>query len=158
MSVKDENGQEVSLAKYMGKVTIVVNLASQCGYTQANYEGLTELYQTYKARGFEIIGLPCNQFGSQEPGTCKEIQHFAASTYKAHFQIYDKVEVNGPNTHPVYHYLKSHTPEARGGGGDLQWNFAKWVVDKKGEPVVRYGSTFDRKPIVGWLEYELSRN
>lgn len=158
MSAKDENGQEVSLAKYMGKVTIVVNLASKCGYTKANYEGLTELYNTYHSRGVEIIGFPCNQFGSQEPGTCKEVQHFAADTYHARFSIYDKVEVNGPNTHPVYKYLKAHTPEGHGGGGDLQWNFAKWVVDKKGHPVVRYGSAFDRKPLVGWLEYELSRN
>eukprot|EP00208_Stichococcus_sp_RCC1054_P006873 CAMPEP_0206146822 /NCGR_PEP_ID=MMETSP1473-20131121/31532_1 /ASSEMBLY_ACC=CAM_ASM_001109 /TAXON_ID=1461547 /ORGANISM="Stichococcus sp, Strain RCC1054" /LENGTH=469 /DNA_ID=CAMNT_0053543523 /DNA_START=213 /DNA_END=1622 /DNA_ORIENTATION=+ len=157
LSAKDENGVEVPLSSYMGKVTIFVNLASKCGYTKTNYEGLTKLYQEYHPKGVEILGFPCNQFGQQEPGTCKEVKAFAASNYQAQFPIFDKVEVNGPNMHPVYKFLKTHTPENHGGGGDVDWNFAKWVVDKKGFPVVRYPSSFDRDSLVGWLNYELSK-
>ena len=83
------------------------------------------------------LAFPCNAFGSQEPGSCTEIQHFAAEKFQATFPIFNKVEVNGPNTHPVFKFLKDHTPLGHGGGADIDWNFAKWVVNKKGYPVVR---------------------
>uniref|UniRef100_A0A7N0TB15 Glutathione peroxidase n=1 Tax=Kalanchoe fedtschenkoi TaxID=63787 RepID=A0A7N0TB15_KALFE len=138
-TVKDIDGKEVSLSKFKGKALLVVNVASQCGLTSSNYTELTQLYNKYKTKGFEILAFPCNQFGMQEPGSNPQIKQFACTRFKAEFPIFDKVDVNGPFTAPVYQFLKSST-----GGflGDLvKWNFEKFLVDKDGKVVERYAPT-----------------
>eukprot|EP01111_Echinosteliopsis_oligospora_P015250 TRINITY_DN5968_c0_g1_i1.p1 TRINITY_DN5968_c0_g1~~TRINITY_DN5968_c0_g1_i1.p1 ORF type:complete len:193 (-),score=21.67 TRINITY_DN5968_c0_g1_i1:7-585(-) len=124
----------VPFSTYQGKVSLVVNVASACGLTQGNYKELEPLYQKYKSRGFEILAFPCNQFGSQEPGTNEEICEFVEKKYKSTFPLFDKVEVNGPNTHSVYKHLKEAFP------GDIDWNFAKFLVDRNGNVVKRYSA------------------
>ncbi|XP_022140114.1 probable phospholipid hydroperoxide glutathione peroxidase [Momordica charantia] len=138
-TVKDIDGKDVSLSKFKGKVLLIVNVASRCGLTTANYSELSHLYEKYKAQGLEILAFPCNQFGGQEPGSNPEIKQFACSRFKAEFPIFDKVDVNGPNTAPVYQFLKSN---AGGFLGDLiKWNFEKFLVDKNGKVVERYPPT-----------------
>ncbi|XVE71275.1 hypothetical protein DITRI_Ditri10aG0138000 [Diplodiscus trichospermus] len=138
-SVKDIDGKDVSLSKFKGKVLLVVNVASKCGLTTSNYSELSQLYEKYKTQGFEILAFPSNQFGGQEPGSNPEIKQFACTRFKAEFPIFDKVDVNGPNTAPVYQFLKSST------GGFLsdriKWNFEKFLVDKNGKVVQRYPPT-----------------
>lgn len=138
-AVKDITGKDVDLIIYKGKVLLVVNVASQCGFTKSNYTQLTELYNKYKDKDFEILAFPCNQFGSQEPGTNDEIKDFACTRYKAEFPIFDKVDVNGPNTAPVYNFLKL----TKGGflGSRIKWNFTKFLVDRDGHVVARYAPT-----------------
>jgi len=138
--VKDISGNDVSLEKYKGKVLLIVNVASQCGFTQTNYTELTELYNEYKGKDFEILAFPSNQFGGQEPGSNEQIKEFACTRFKAEFPLFDKVDVNGNHQAPLYKYLKSQ----KGGGllGDnIKWNFAKFLVDKNGTVVDRYAPT-----------------
>ncbi|GKU87384.1 hypothetical protein SLEP1_g1788 [Rubroshorea leprosula] len=138
-TVKDIEGKDAPLSKYKGKVLLIVNVASKCGLTTSNYSELSQLYEKYKNQGFEILAFPCNQFGGQEPGSNSEIKQFACTRFKAEFPIFDKVDVNGPNTAPVYQFLKSST-----GGifNDLiKWNFEKFLVDKNGKVVERYTPT-----------------
>ncbi|KAJ7966284.1 Glutathione peroxidase [Quillaja saponaria] len=138
-TVKDIDGKDVSLSKFKGKVLLIVNVASKCGLTASNYSELSQIYEKYKTQGFEILAFPCNQFGGQEPGSNPEIKQFACTRFKAEFPIFDKVDVNGPNTAPVYQFLKSSV-----GGllGDLvKWNFEKFLVDKNGKVVERYPPT-----------------
>ncbi|KAI9118325.1 hypothetical protein K1719_010657 [Acacia pycnantha] len=138
-TVKDIDGKDVSLSKFKGKVLLIVNVASRCGLTSSNYSELSHVYEKYKAQGFEILAFPCNQFGGQEPGSNPEIKNFACTRFKAEFPIFDKVDVNGPTTAPVYQFLKSNS-----GGflGDLvKWNFEKFLVDKNGKVVNRYPPT-----------------
>ncbi|EOA17362.1 hypothetical protein CARUB_v10005643mg [Capsella rubella] len=138
-TVKDIDGKDVSLDKFKGKPLLIVNVASRCGLTSSNYSELSVLYQKYKNQGFEILAFPCNQFGFQEPGSNPEIKKFACTRFKAEFPIFDKVDVNGPSTAPIYKFLKSN-----GGGflGDIiKWNFEKFLVDKKGKVVERYPPT-----------------
>ncbi|XP_062101498.1 probable phospholipid hydroperoxide glutathione peroxidase [Humulus lupulus] len=138
-SVKDIEGKEVPLNKFKGKVLLIVNVASKCGLTTANYSELSHLYEKYKTQGLEILAFPCNQFGGQEPGSNPEIKQFACTRFKAEFPIFDKVYVNGPNTAPVYKFLKS---SAGGFLGDvIKWNFEKFLVDKNGVVVERYAPT-----------------
>ncbi|KAL9251770.1 putative glutathione peroxidase 7, chloroplastic [Drosera capensis] len=138
-TVKDIDGKDVSLGKFKGKVLLIVNVASRCGLTSSNYTELAQLYEKYKAQGFEILAFPCNQFGGQEPGTNTEIKQFACTRFKAEYPIFDKVEVNGPYTAPVYQFLKS---SAGGFLGDLiKWNFEKFLVNKDGKVVERYPPT-----------------
>ncbi|PIN11872.1 Glutathione peroxidase [Handroanthus impetiginosus] len=138
-TVKDAKGNDVDLSIYKGKVLLIVNVASQCGLTNSNYTELTKLYEKYKDQGLEILAFPCNQFGSQEPGTNEQIQEFACTRFKAEYPIFDKIEVNGPNAAPLYNYLKS----AKGGlfGDNIKWNFSKFLVDKEGRVVDRYAPT-----------------
>ncbi|KAK4488276.1 hypothetical protein RD792_004023 [Penstemon davidsonii] len=138
-TVKDVKGNDVNLGIYKGKVLLIVNVASQCGLTTSNYTELAQLYEKYKNQGLEILAFPCNQFGSQEPGTNEEIQQFACTRFKAEYPIFDKVEVNGSNTAPIYKYLKS----AKGSlfGDNIKWNFSKFLVDKEGNVVDRYAPT-----------------
>ncbi|KAL3833503.1 hypothetical protein ACJIZ3_008239 [Penstemon smallii] len=138
-TVQDVKGNDVNLGIYKGKVLLIVNVASQCGLTTSNYTELAQLYEKYKNQGLEILAFPCNQFGSQEPGTNEEIQQFACTRFKAEYPIFDKVEVNGSNTAPIYKYLKS----AKGSlfGDNIKWNFAKFLVDKEGNVVDRYAPT-----------------
>ncbi|CAH9092366.1 unnamed protein product [Cuscuta europaea] len=138
-TVKDSDGKGVSLSKYKGKVLLIVNVASKCGLTNSNYSELSHLYEKYKSQGFEILAFPCNQFGGQEPGSNEEIKQFACTRFKAEFPIFDKVDVNGSNTAPVYQFLKA----SAGGflGGLIKWNFEKFLVDKNGKVVERYAPT-----------------
>ncbi|CAA6670260.1 unnamed protein product [Spirodela intermedia] len=138
-TVKDIDGKDVSLSKFKGKVLLVVNVASRCGLTTSNYMELSHIYEKYKTQGFEILAFPCNQFGFQEPGSNQEIKQFACTRFKAEFPIFDKVDVNGPFTAPVYQFLKS---SAGGFLGDLiKWNFEKFLVNKNGKVVERYPPT-----------------
>ncbi|XP_071723940.1 probable phospholipid hydroperoxide glutathione peroxidase [Rutidosis leptorrhynchoides] len=138
-TVKDVDGKDVSLSKFKGKALLIVNVASRCGLTSSNYTELSHVYEKYKTQGLEILAFPCNQFGGQEPGSNQQIKDFACTRFKAEFPIFDKVEVNGPNTAPVYQFLKS---SAGGFLGDLiKWNFEKFLVDKNGKVVERYPPT-----------------
>ncbi|KAL8499373.1 hypothetical protein ACS0TY_022374 [Phlomoides rotata] len=138
-TVKDIDGNDVALSKFKGRVLLIVNVASRCGLTSSNYSELSHLYEKYKPQGFEILAFPCNQFGGQEPGSNADIKQFACTRFKAEFPIFDKVDVNGPSTAPVYQFLKSN---AGGFLGDLiKWNFEKFLVDKNGKVVERYAPT-----------------
>lgn len=149
LEARDIDGNLVSLSKFMGKVTIVVNVASACGYTDENYKGLMQTYKKYKPYGLEILGFPCNQFGNQESGTESDIKSFCTSKYHVDFPMYSKIDVNGPTSHPIYQFLKSQLPEDQGGGGgvspgkDLIWNFQKFIVNKKGYPVKFFYQNYD---------------
>ncbi|KAH9312624.1 hypothetical protein KI387_027659, partial [Taxus chinensis] len=132
----DIKGNDVDLRDYKGKVLLIVNVASQCGFTNSNYGALTKLYNKYKDKDFEILAFPCNQFLSQEPGTNEQIKDFACTTYKAEFPIFGKVDVNGPNTVPVYTFLKSSKSGFM--GPRIKWNFTKFLVDKDGHVIDRY--------------------
>ncbi|KAK3158669.1 hypothetical protein QOZ80_2AG0140070 [Eleusine coracana subsp. coracana] len=138
-TVKDASGKDVDLSTYKGKVLLIVNVASQCGLTNSNYTELSQLYEKYKDQGFEVLAFPCNQFGGQEPGTNEEIVQFACTRFKAEYPIFDKVDVNGDNTAPIYKFLKS----SKGGlfGENIKWNFSKFLVDKEGRVVERYAPT-----------------
>ncbi|KAG9441208.1 hypothetical protein H6P81_017062 [Aristolochia fimbriata] len=138
-TVKDARGNDVDLSTYKGKVLLIVNVASQCGLTNSNYTELSQLYEKYKDKGFEILAFPCNQFGGQEPGTNEQIMEFACTRFKAEYPIFDKVDVNGQNAAPIYKFLKS----SKGGlfGDGIKWNFAKFLVDQNGNVVDRYAPT-----------------
>lgn len=136
---KTIDGQEKSLADYKGKVVLVVNTASKCGFTP-QYEGLEALYRQYGDKGLVVLGFPCDQFGHQEPGDEEEIKNFCSLTYDVSFPMFAKVEVNGPKAHPVYKYLKSEKSGLLGSEG-IKWNFTKFLVDREGKPVKRYAPT-----------------
>uniref|UniRef100_A0A5B7BQN4 Glutathione peroxidase n=1 Tax=Davidia involucrata TaxID=16924 RepID=A0A5B7BQN4_DAVIN len=138
-SVKDIRGNDVPLSNYNGKVLLIVNVASKCGFTQSNYKELNILYEKYKDQGFEILAFPCNQFGWQEPGTNEKIQETACTMFKAEFPIFDKIEVNGKNAAPLYKFLKSEKGGILGDG--IKWNFTKFLVSKEGKVVERYAPT-----------------
>ncbi len=133
------NGEKVSLEEYRGKTIVVVNTASQCGLTP-QYEGLEKLYQKYKDQGFMVLGFPCNQFGKQEKGSSSEIEEFCQVNYGVSFDMFEKIEVNGKNAHPVFKFLKSRLSGGLLGRG-IKWNFTKFLVDKNGRPVKRYAPT-----------------
>ena len=128
-------GKEVSMESYKGKVVLVVNTASKCGLTP-QYEGLEQLYKDYKDKGLVILGFPCNQFANQEPGGEKEISEGCLINYGVSFPMFSKVDVNGPDAHPIYKYLKK---ELRGfPGNEIKWNFGKFLLDKQGIPYKRF--------------------
>jgi len=133
------DGQRKRLADYAGKTLLVVNVASKCGFTP-QYKGLEALYRKFKDRGVEVLGFPCDQFGHQEPGDAAEIQSFCSLTYDVSFPMFAKVEVNGPNTHPLYRKLKQAAPGVLGTEG-IKWNFTKFLVDPQGRVVKRYAPT-----------------
>src|SRR5688500_5449528 len=124
------DGQETTLGELKGKAVLVVNVASKCGLTP-QYAGLEQLHAQYADRGFTVVGFPCNQFGGQEPGSEEEIATFCSTTYGVTFPLMQKVEVNGPNRHPVYEIL-TQTPAADGAEGDIRWNFEKFVLSPEG--------------------------
>ena len=135
-SAQTLDGQDVSLADYRGKVLLIVNTASKCGFTP-QYEGLEALYKANKDRGFTILAFPCNQFGAQEPGNAEEIANFCSLTYDVTFPMFAKVEVNGDGAHPLYRHLKT---QARGilGTEAIKWNFTKFLVGRNGQVIKRY--------------------
>ena len=132
--VKNDVGQEISLSDYKGKVLLIVNTATRCGFTP-QYKELEPLYQKYQAQGFEVLDFPCNQFGQQAPGTIQEIHQFCTDNFNIHFPQFDKIDVNGENAHPLYTWLK-----AQAGGGDIKWNFTKFLVGRDGKVIKRYES------------------
>ncbi|KAG6500848.1 probable glutathione peroxidase 4 [Zingiber officinale] len=138
-TVKDGIGNDVNLGIYKGKVLLVVNVASKCGFTEKNYTQLTELYNKYKGKDFEILAFPCNQFLRQEPWDDQKIQEYACTMFKADYPIFHKVKVNGPATAPLYQFLKASKPGFC--GNRIKWNFTKFLVDKDGKVLARYGTT-----------------
>ena len=130
------DGQDVDLSTYAGQVVLVVNTASQCGLTP-QYEGLQALQERYADRGFTVVGIPCNQFGGQEPGSAEEIQEFCSSTYGVTFPMTEKIEVNGEHRHPLYEELVQVADE-QGRDGDIAWNFEKFLLDDGGKVVARF--------------------
>lgn len=135
-NVQTIDGKETTLADYKGKAMLIVNVASQCGFTP-QYTGLEALYRKYKDKGLVVLGFPCNQFGAQEPGDENEIENFCKLTYDVTFPMFAKIDVNGAETHPLYAYLKK---EEKGvlGTEAIKWNFTKFLVNKSGEVVHRY--------------------
>ena len=144
------DGREVSLADYGGQVLLVVNVASKCGFTP-QYEGLEALYRKLHPRGFTVLGFPCNQFGGQEPGDAEEIARFCQSNYHVTFPLFAKVEVNGPDAHPLFRWLKG---ERKGvlGTEAIKWNFTKFLIDRDGEVVERFAPTTKPAEIEGRIE------
>ena len=156
VTVKDMNGKEVKLSDYKGKVLLIVNVASKCGYTK-QYAGLEAIYEKYKAQGFEILAFPCNDFGGQEPGTNEEIQEFCSSTYSVKFKLFDKIKVLGDEKSPLYSLLTDNKNVEK---GDIKWNFEKFLVDKEGNVVSRFRSkiTPESEELTKAIEKELSPN
>ena len=171
LKVKTRKGEEISLKDFEGKVLLIVNTATGCGFTP-QYEALEKLYETYHDKGFEVLDFPCNQFGHQAPGEDDEIHEFCTAKYKTQFDQFAKIEVNGENESPVFTALKSQQAHDEIKGmknkmamkaiakisatckkdGDIAWNFTKFLVDKEGNAVKRYSPTFDPKDIEGDLK------
>jgi glutathione peroxidase len=140
-SAKTLQGHDASLADYRGQVLLIVNTASKCGFTP-QYEGLEKLYEGLHPRGLTVLGFPCNQFGAQEPGSADEIGQFCQANYGVTFPMFAKVDVNGPDAHPLYQYLKHEKPGLL--GSRIKWNFTKFLVDRAGKVIARYAPT--KKP------------
>jgi glutathione peroxidase len=142
-------GEERSLDAYRGKVLLLVNVASKCGFTP-QYKGLQALYEQFGPRGFEILAFPCDQFGHQEPGSDAEIAAFCDTTYRVTFPIFSKIDVNGTGAHPLYVWLKAQ----KGGllGSAIKWNFTKFLIDRKGEVVSRFAPTAKPESLVRDVE------
>ena len=138
-NVKTIDGQEISMSKYKGKVLLIVNVASKCGFT-SQYEGLEKLFEKYKNEDFMILGFPSNQFANQEPESNDKIKEFCSLTYDVKFDMFAKVDVNGENEAPIYKFLKSNQKGILG-TENIKWNFTKFLVDKEGNIVDRYAST-----------------
>lgn len=134
--VKDIDGRATTLAPYKGRVLLVVNVASECGYTP-QYQGLETVFKKYAGRGLTVLGFPCNQFGGQEPGTNAEIKNFCSTTFHVTFPLFDKIEVNGANRHPLYAALAGKGSPFP---GNIKWNFGKFLIGRDGRIVARFGS------------------
>ncbi|MGK9477024.1 glutathione peroxidase [Melioribacter sp. OK-6-Me] len=149
-NVKDIDGKDVSLSKYRGKVLLIVNVASKCGFTP-QYEGLQKIYEKYKERGFEILAFPCNDFNGQEPGTNEEIKEFCTTNYNVTFNLFDKIHVLGKNKAPLYEFLINYNGIET---GDVKWNFEKFIVDRNGKVVARFRSAVkpDSREVIGQIE------
>ena len=132
------DGSTLSMADLRGKVLLIVNTASACGFTP-QFEGLQQLHANYADKGLVILGFPCNQFGAQDPGSLEEIQSFCQGHYGVQFAMMAKVDVNGPQAHPVFHWLKQQAPGLLG-SESIKWNFTKFLVSRQGQQVTRYGS------------------
>jgi glutathione peroxidase len=137
--VKDSEMQDVPISSFKQKVLLVVNVASECGFTY-QYKGLQDLYEKHKENGLEVLGFPCNQFKGQESGTNEEIQFFCSEKYNVSFNIFNKIDVNGDKAEPFYDFLKKEHPGILG-TKNIKWNFSKFLVNKNGEVVNRYGPT-----------------
>ncbi len=153
-SSKSLQGKEVEMKAFKGKVVLVVNTASKCGFTP-QYEGLETLYKNFKDKGLVILGFPCNQFANQEPGTAEEISKFCSSKYGVTFPMFMKIDVNGANTDPLYKYLKNALPGTF--GNDIKWNFTKFLIDRNGNPIKRYGSSTKPEEITSDIEKLISQ-
>jgi glutathione peroxidase len=142
------NGHTLCLDEFRGRALLIVNTASHCGFT-AQYAGLEALYCSYKDRGFAVLGFPCNQFGAQEPGTTEEIGVFCRMNFGVSFPLFAKIDVNGPQAHPLYRFLKKKKPGILGifGSGAIRWNFTKFLIDRRGMVVARYGPSTPPKSL-----------
>jgi glutathione peroxidase len=142
-------GKETPMSEFAGKVLLIVNTASKCGLTP-QYEGLEALYKEFAPKGFEILGFPCNQFGAQEPGSADEIGEFCQVNYGVSFKMFEKIDVNGANTHPIFKFLKSE----KGGimGDDIKWNFTKFLVGKNGQVLKRFAPITEPKDLKADIE------
>lgn len=149
IKVKTRKGEEIEMSTFKGKVLLIVNTATGCGFTP-QYEGLEKLYQAYKDKGFEVLDFPCNQFGHQAPGTDEKIHTFCTSRCNTTFPRFSKIDVNGKDEHPLYTYLKSK----KGGifGSNIKWNFSKFLVDREGNVVKRYDSLKTPEKIASDIE------
>lgn len=152
---KSLQGKEISMKEYAGKVVLVVNTASKCGFTP-QYKGLEKLYKENKDKGLVILGFPCNQFGNQEPGSAEEISKFCTLNYNVDFPMFMKIDVNGDKADPLYKYLKEVLPGTL--GNEIKWNFTKFLLDRNGKPVKRYGSIVKPEEIAKDIEKLLTRN
>jgi glutathione peroxidase len=148
--VKDIHGKAVPLSRYKGKVLLIVNTASKCGFTP-QYKGLEALHQKYHARGLEVLGFPCNQFGAQEPGTEDEIASFCELNFGVTFPLFAKVDVNGDDAAPLYRHLKQAKPGLLGSEA-IKWNFTKFLVDRKGNVVERFAPNTEPDALAGDVE------
>ncbi len=150
------DGQPTTLGELRGTTVLIVNVASKCGLTP-QYRGLEELHERYAPKGFSVVGVPCNQFGGQEPGTAEEIQTFCSTTYGVTFPMMAKVEVNGEGRHPLYAELTAF-PDKDGAAGDVQWNFEKFLVDPDGAVVARFrpATTPDDPAVTSAIEATIS--
>ncbi|MGD8307307.1 MAG: glutathione peroxidase [Ignavibacteria bacterium] len=155
ITVKDIDLNDVMLSDYMGKVLLIVNVASKCGFTP-QYEALQEIYEKYKDSGFEVLGFPCNDFGNQEPGTNEEIQNFCSLSYGVTFKLFDKVRVKGEEKSPLFEIL---TDNPVTGKSSIKWNFEKFIIDKEGNIVDRFRSVTkpNSKKIISLIEKELNK-
>jgi glutathione peroxidase len=151
------DGLPLELDSFRGRALLIVNVASQCGFTP-QYTGLQHLFETYSPRGFSILGFPCNQFAGQEPGTAAEIQSFCEATFGVTFPLFEKVEVNGPGRHPLFAEL-TRAVDIDGYSGDVRWNFEKWLVSPAGDVVARFGTMVvpEDPRLVEAIEGELAR-
>lgn len=156
ISVRTIDGKTIKLVEYKNKVILIVNVASECGYTP-QYEGLESIYEKYKSQGFVVLGFPCNQFGEQEPGTNEEIKTFCSSKFNVKFPLFDKIEVNGGNRHPLYVLLAGKDSVFP---GDITWNFNKFLIGRDGKLISRFDSSIEpeSKKLIGLLEQELIKN
>ncbi len=155
--MKALDGKEVSLSKYQGKVILIVNVASRCGATP-QYEPLQKLYETYKDKGFVILGFPCNQFGKQEPGSALQIKEFCTSNYGVTFDLFSKIEVNGPDAAPLYRFLTSKQTDPNH-AGRIRWNFEKFLISKDGKIVERFATGIqpDAPKVIAAIEKEIAK-
>ena len=144
------NGDEVALGDYAGKVLLIVNTASKCGFTP-QYTGLESLQKTYSDNGFSVLAFPCNQFGGQEPGTEQDIESFCDLNYQSTFPLFSKIEVNGASSHPLFTHLKSEAPGVLG-SKRIKWNFTKFLVNQQGEVVKRYAPSTKPEAIAKDIE------
>lgn len=144
------DGSEISLDRFRGQALLIVNTASKCGFT-GHYDGLERLHRTYADQPFEVLGFPCNQFGNQEPGKAAEIAAFCATSFDVSFPMFDKVEVNGPDRHPLYAWL---TEQKRGflGSKAIKWNFTKFLTDREGQVVGRYSPQIEPSALKADIE------
>jgi glutathione peroxidase len=150
MSVKAADGSTADLSSYAGKVLLIVNTASKCGFTP-QYTGLEALHREMAGRGFEVLGFPCNQFGGQEPGDAAEIANFCSLTYDVTFPMFAKIDVNGTDADPLFEQLKSEAPGLMGSKA-IKWNFTKFLVDRSGKTVKRYAPTTKPQEIKADIE------
>ena len=153
--VLDMNNEEVKLSDYNGKVLMIVNVASECGYTK-QYAGLQEIYEKYNPQGFEILAFPCNDFGGQEPGTNEQIQNFCSSKFGVTFKLFDKIKVLGDDKSPLYNRLINNSVTEK---GDVKWNFEKFIISKEGKIVNRFRTKVEPTSyeVISAIEKELKR-
>lgn len=149
-TVTTNRGEELDLAEKKGKVLLIVNTASKCGFTP-QYDGLEAVFQKYKDQDFEVLGFPCNQFGAQEPGNADEIAEFCKVNFGVTFPLMAKIDVNGPDASPLYDWMKSEAKGLMGSAG-IKWNFTKFLVNREGEVVKRFGPQDKPEAIAGHIE------
>ena len=148
-TAKSLAGEDVPLQRFEGQVLLIVNTASACGFTP-QYKGLEALQKTFGSRGFSVLGFPCNQFGRQEPGDAAQIQQFCASNYAVSFPLFDKIDVNGGDAHPLYQYLRSEKSGLL--GSSIKWNFTKFLVDRSGKVLARHAPTTSPEALTKEIE------